>query len=155
MRKIILLTLFKNITVRRTNTLFRSFLMGRSGFTTKGGTSRGLSLQTQKFELPPSAGYHRHQKNWITLPFPSSHIGEKVFLIIAFRLILPKLLPVAHIFSHRIMTYWLEQNSLIQNSVQLNYLPELYPLVFPLLTKKDQKWPLLWYCFVVSTKCGI
>ena len=84
--------------------------MGRSGFTTKGGTSRGLPLQTQKFELPPSAGYHRHQKNRITLPLPSSHIGEKEFLIIAFRLILPKLLPVAHIFSHAIMTYLLEQN---------------------------------------------
>ena len=45
------------------------------------------------------------------------HIGERVFLI-AFRLILQKLLPVAHILSPTIMTYLLEQSPLIKNSVQ-------------------------------------
>ena len=89
--------------------------MGRSRFTTK-----GLPLQAQKFELSPSAGYHPHQKKIESLcPSPDhrQHIGQKVFLI-AFRLILPKILPVAHIFSNTIMTYLLEQNPFIQNSVQ-------------------------------------
>ena len=72
--------------------------MGRSGFTFKGGTWRGLPLQAQKFELTPSAGYHPHQKNGIPLSLPCPHrphIGKKEFLI-AFRLILPKLFPVVH-----------------------------------------------------------
>ena len=71
--------------------------MGRSGFTTKGGTWRGLLLQAQKFELTPSAGYHPHQQNGIPLPFPSPQTTywKKEFLI-AFRLILPKNFPVAH-----------------------------------------------------------
>ena len=62
-------------------------------------------------------------------PHHRPHIGEKVFLT-AFRLILPKPFSVAHIFSHTIMTYLLDQNPIIQNSVLQNYLPELYRFVF-------------------------
>ena len=101
-KKIVSLTLFKNITVSRPSTLFRSFLMGRSGFTTIGTRGGGgLPLLAQKFELPSSAGYHPTQKIESLSPSPHhrSHIGEKVFLI-AFKLILQKFLPAVHIFSH-------------------------------------------------------
>ena len=77
--------------------------MGRSGCLTKGRNWGRVSLQAQKFERSFSIGYYPHQK--IESPCPSSdprpHIGKKS--LIAFRQILPKMLPVACIFSYIII----------------------------------------------------
>ena len=67
---------------------------------TKGGKlGEGVPLQDYKFELSPPVGYHSQS------PFPpliTDHTLEKVF-VIAFRQILPKILPAVYIFSNTII----------------------------------------------------
>ena len=86
------------------------------------------------------------QKNWV-LPFSfmshpispliTDHILEKVSLIALIQILL-KILSVVHILSFKIILIWkssLELNLLVQNSVQQNYVPDLYPCI-PQFTKK-------------------
>ena len=80
------------------------------------------------------------QKNWV-LPFSfmshpissliTDHILEKVSLIALIQILL-KILSVVHILSFKIILIWkssLELNLLVQNSVQQNYVPDLYPCI--------------------------
>ena len=63
-------------------------------------------------------------------PLITDHIGQQVSLVL--KQILPKILPGVRIFFFTITTYFdeeLELNSLIQNSVLQDHLPELYPSV--------------------------
>ena len=62
-------------------------------------------MQAQKFELSPSVGYHTNQDLESPRPSPDHipHIRKKISLI-AFRQILPNILPTACIFSYTIMT---------------------------------------------------
>ena len=107
-KKILSLTLYKIITVSRPNTLLMIFLMERSWCPTKGGNflgGRGISQQARKFELSPSIGYYSPPENWVPLSFPWSQLTywKKNISLIAFRPILPKILPAACIFSYTIM----------------------------------------------------
>ena len=61
----------------------------------------GVSLQNQKFELSPPVEYHSQSP---FLPLITDHILEKKVFLIAFRQILPKILPAASIFSNTILT---------------------------------------------------
>ena len=63
-------------------------------------------MQAKKFELPPPVACTPHQNIESPRPSPdhSPHIGKKVSLI-AFRQILPKILPAVCIFSHTVMIY--------------------------------------------------
>ena len=114
-KKILSLTLFKIITASRPSTLLKVFLMGKSGCPNNRGNRGGeLPLPAKKFELLPSVRYTLTKKSPI-----------------AFRQVLPKFFPATCIFSYTIITYSkssLELNPIIQNSVQQDYLPELYPL---------------------------
>ena len=70
---------------------FRIFLIERLGCHTKGGNWR---------RVPPFAGYHSQS----AFPPPiTDHILEKKVSLIAFREILPKILPAMYIFSNRTM----------------------------------------------------
>ena len=130
-KKILSLTLFKIITVSRSSTLLRVFLMGRSGCPTKRGNLGGLSGSQKVWTFsfcwvspPPKKLSH---------PVPRSHSiywKERVSLT-AFREILSKVLPEAF-FSATIWLTWktsLELNPLTLSSVQQDYLPELYPII--------------------------
>ena len=123
--------------------------MGRSGCPAKkknffGG---GVSLQAKTFELFPTVEYHPHQKIESTCLLITDHILEKKILI-AFRQILSKILLEACIFSNTIMAYLkkkkkknsLELNSLVQNSIQQDYLPKLYPIVSLSIHGKPWRW---------------
>ena len=80
--------------------------MGKSRCPTKGWNREGVSLQTQKFELSPSVGYHPHQKIKSPCPSPDHRPNiKKNVSLIAFRQILPKMLPVACIFSYTNVTF--------------------------------------------------
>ena len=84
-------------------------------------------------------------------PFPGHRprIREKVFLI-AFRLILPKILPRARIFTRTIMNYLenlIGTTSFKMKQYPAGYLPELHSLDL-LLTKNAQKWPSIDIAFL-------
>ena len=83
-KKILSFTLFKTIIVSGLSTLLRVFLMGRSGCPTKRGDSGRAPLQ---FLI-------------------TGHILEKKVSLIAFRQILPQILPAVYIFSYTVITYW-------------------------------------------------
>ena len=89
-KKTLSLTLFKIITVSRSNTLLKVFLMGRSGCSTK----RGIFFFGGGI-LPTS------QKVW-TFPFYLISLQRKISLI-ALREILPKILPEECIFNEKII----------------------------------------------------
>ena len=87
--------------------------------------------------------YHslnQNKKPHCPSPDHRSHIGKKIF---------------NNFFSASQSWFiWkssLKLNTLLQNSVQQEYLTELYPLYFPCY----QKCSLLWCCFIVPTKCGL
>ena len=126
-KKILSHTLFKFITISRSSTLLRVFLMGRSGCRTKEGNLAGL-LASQKVWTFPFCWISTPLKNWFPLsPDHTQYIGKKVSLT-AFRQILSKL-AFSVTQSRLIWKSSLELNALIQNSVQQDYLPELYPIV--------------------------
>ena len=62
-KKILLHTLFKNITVSRPRTLLRNFLMGRSGRPTKGGT--WWAHWSPKVWISPFCRISSLPKNWL------------------------------------------------------------------------------------------
>ena len=102
-KKILSLSLLKFITVSRSSTLLRVFLMGRSGCPSKGGNLAGL-LASQKVWTFPFCWISPLLKNWVPLsPYHSQYIGKKS--LTAFRQILSKTLPEACILSNAIMTY--------------------------------------------------
>ena len=105
-KKILSLILYKIITVSRPNTLLMIFLMERSWCPTKGGNFwEGSPSKSKSLNFPLLLDITLHQK--IESPCPSldhsSHIGKKNISLIAFRPILPKILPAACIFSYTIM----------------------------------------------------
>ena len=104
--KILLLTLFRIIAVKRPTTFVRVFLMGRPECFTKGGKWQGVSLQFQKFELSPFLGYCPQQK--IEFPYPSPdhrpHIGKNG-IYNSFSKSFTKNFACGNIFSYTIMTY--------------------------------------------------
>ena len=118
-------TLFKSTTESRPSTLLRVFFIGRSGCPTN-RKNRGRGVEA----LPASHKVWTFRYCWISpspkncVPIPplmTDHILEKKVSLIAFRQIFPRFLPVASIFSYTSWLIWkssLEQNSLIQNSVQ-------------------------------------
>ena len=60
----------------------------------------------------------------------TDYILEKKVFLTAFRQVLPKILPKTYIFSNTIMTNLkklIGNKSLIQNSIQQDYLPQLSP----------------------------
>ena len=78
-KKILSLTLFKIITVSRTTTLIRVFLMGRSGYPTKGGNWVRVSLQGLHARTFLFCWISPPPKNHVSCPSPDhrSHIGKK------------------------------------------------------------------------------
>ena len=99
-KKILSHTLFKFITISRSSTLLRVFLMGRSGCPTKGGNLARL-LASQKVWTFPFCCISTPLKNWVPLsPDHTQYIGKKVSLT-AFRQILSK----TRFFSNTIKTY--------------------------------------------------
>ena len=140
-KKILSLTLFKVITVSIPSTLIRIFFMERSGCPTKGRNWVEDFRASPKMWTFPFCWISPPLKNWDPCPSPDHrpHIEKKVSLI-AFRQVLAKL--------------WkdmMELSPLIQNSIQQDYLPELYLRHLP----SYQKCHLLWCCFVASTMCGL
>ena len=79
--------------------------MGKSRCPTKGWNREGVSLQAQKFELFPSVGYHPYQKIKSPCPFPDHRPNIKKKCISNSFQILPKILPVACIFSYTNVTF--------------------------------------------------
>ena len=111
-------------------------------------------------KLPPSLFclISPHQKIESPCPFPGHrpHIGEKVFLI-AFRLILPKILPRARIFTRTIMNYLENLIGTISFNMKqypAGCLPELHSL-YLLSYQKCTKMALHWYCFVAPSRYGL
>ena len=85
--------------------------------------------QTKKTEFP--------------CPLITNHILEKKVSLIAFRRILSKILPEACIFSNTIMTFLkisLELHLLLENSVQQDCLPQLYPIMLLNIYGKPWGW---------------
>ena len=77
-KKTLSLTFFKLITVSRSSTLLRVFLMVDQDVRLREGI-KGVSQQAKKFVLSPSVGYYPHQK--IESPYPlntvHTYIGKK------------------------------------------------------------------------------
>ena len=104
-KKLLSLTLSKIITVSIPLTLTRAFLMGRSGCPTEGG-NRGGSPWKSKILNFPLLLVSFSPKIEFTVPLLiTDHILGKKVSLIAFRQILPDILPAACIFSYAIMTY--------------------------------------------------
>ena len=122
-KKILSLTLFKIISVSRSSTLLRIFLMGRSRCPTMGDNwGVGLPPASVKVLTPPFFWIHPPPHQKIESPCPSRDHWP-------FKEILAKFFPATCIFSYTIVTYLkssLELNPVIENSVQQSYLPELY-----------------------------
>ena len=129
-KKVLSLTLFKIITVSRSSTLLRVFLMGVSGCPTKGG-NLGVFQQARKFELSNSVGYYPHQKIKFSCPLIILHILKKRYLLQILDKFYQNFL-LRHAFS--VTQSWLiwkssfKPHTLIQNSVQQDYLSELSPI---------------------------
>ena len=130
-KKIISLIFFKTITVSRSSTLLRVFLMERSGCPTKGenlgGPPASQNVWTFPFCLisPPFKKFS---------PLPLDHtpyIGKKATLT-AFRQVLSNILSETCIFSNTIMNClkkFIGTKSLDTKSVLQHYHPELYPII--------------------------
>ena len=129
--------------ISRPSTLLRVFLMGGSRFPTKGETM-GSSLVPKSLNLPllldvtptkkliPPHSFRSHP----VPPLITDHIGQKGISISQTNF--TKILPAVRIFCFTITTYFdkeLELNSLIQNSVQQDYLPESYTSASSFLPK--------------------
>ena len=148
-KKILSLTLFKIITVSRPTTLIRVFLMRRSGCPTKGGNLEGLFASPKvrscpfRWISPPPKNRAPPFLSWSQIIY-----WEKKVSLLAFRQILPKIKNFT-CGVHFQLQNWLIWESLmklsllIQNSVQQDYLPELYPGI-SLLTKMSP--PLMLLC---------
>ena len=132
-KKIPSLTLFKIITVSRSSTLLRVFMIGKLGCPTKGG---------KLWAVPESQNVWNFPFCWISLPpktlspfvpwSNSVYWGKKSYL----QQLLDKFYEtfcLRHVFwvkqSWLTWKISLELNPLIQNSVQQDYLPELYPII--------------------------
>ena len=131
-KKIPSLALFKIITASKSSTLLRIVLMRRSGCPTKGGNLGGLPA-SQKFWTFPFCWMPPQPKK-MSPPVPWSHsiYWKKRYL----QQLLDKFYQtfcLRHAFSvTQLWLIWkssLELNPLIQNSVQQDYLPELYPII--------------------------
>ena len=127
-KKIISLTLFKTITISRPSTL-QNFPYGEIKKSYQGKEIRGGGphARLKVWTLPAC---------WISLPVPlpsadhRPHIGKKVFLI-AFRQILPKILPAADSFSDTVITNlknFIENKSLNTKQYPAGLSPRIIPL---------------------------
>ena len=141
-KKILSLTLFKIVIESRPSTLLRVFLMGRLGCLTKGGNWWWVSLQTQKFELSASVGYHTHLKLTLPVrPLMADHTLEKIASLLDKcyqKFCLRRIFSATQ--SWLIWKSSLKLSPLIQDRVQQDYLPEIYSIILLNLYGKTWGW---------------
>ena len=93
---------FQNHCSKQTKHSSKFFLRKQLGCHTEGrNCGSGSPCKTKSLNFPPSVGYH---PQFSSPPLTKDNILEKKVFLIAFRQILPKILPLAIIFSNIIMT---------------------------------------------------